>query len=556
MSKIRDDCLPPKEFLPEYATPPEYADLPDKLNLTEEILDKHVKEGRGDNIAIKFMDKSWTYKQVYESVNKLGNSLKELGVEPLDRVALRMTNGPAAIISNFAIMKIGAVPITMSPLWSKDEIAFATNNAEAVGLFSTAPILGEVEKARDDMETVKHIVVAGADAAEMEAKGLLSFEKLVQQGSPELEPEKMSKDDLAVILYTSGTTGPPKGCCHFVGETLIETDLVGKHVWKLGPEDTLGGSAPVSFAAGYGTFALIPFRFGSAVSLIPKFEPQEMLGLVQKHKITVFTGLPTAYRVLLGQPNFGDYDLSSVRMYTTGGDSLTPATFDAWKAKTGHEIYEGLGATEMIHLVTSNSVAPKPNSSSIGWKLPGFDIRVLNEELEQCKPEEIGSLAIKGPTGICYWKPYVDDERLLSNQKSSVRGGWNILGDAVYSDDEGYIFFVSREGDMIKSSGYRIGPAEVEEALVKHPKVADACVIGSPDPVRGENTVAYCVLASGEKESEELRQEVVDSCRDHIAVYKLPRELHFVESLPKTPTGKLLRRIVREWEKERVAKKG
>lgn len=555
MSKIREDCLPPKNLLPEYITPSEYADLPDELNLAEEVLDIHIKEGRGDNPAIKFMDKTLTYKQVYESVNRLGNSLKDLGVESLDRVALRMTNGPAAIIANFALMKIGAVPITMSPLWSKDEIAFAANNAEAVGLFSTAPILGEAVKAREDMETAKHIIVSGGDASELEAQGLLSFEKMVQQGSPELEPVKMKKDDLAVILYTSGTTGPPKGCCHFVGETLIECDLVGKHVWKLIPEDTLGGSAPVSFAAGYGTFALIPFRFGAAVSLIPKFEPQEMMALVKKHNITVFTGLPTAYRVLLGQENFADYDFSSVRMYTTGGDSLTPATFDAWKAKTGHEIYEGLGATEMIHLVTSNSVAPKPNSSSIGWKLPGFDIRVLNEELQECKPHEIGSLAIKGPTGICYWKPYVDNERLLENQKSSVRGGWNILGDAVYSDEEGFIFFVSREGDMIKSSGYRIGPAEVEEALMKHPKVADACVIGSPDPVRGENTVAYCVLAEGLEESEELRQEINESCRDHIAVYKLPRELHFVESLPKTPTGKLLRRIVREWEKERVAKK-
>ncbi|MFQ6672767.1 MAG: acyl-CoA synthetase, partial [Candidatus Tectimicrobiota bacterium] len=475
------------------------------------------------------------------------------GVEPLDRVALRMTNGPAAIIANFAIMKIGAAPITMSPLWSQDEIAFAANNAEAVALFSTAPILGEVDKAREAMEFTQHIIVSGGDAEELEAKGLLSFEKLVEAGSPELEPVQMKKDDLALILYTSGTTGPPKGCCHFVGQTLIETDLVGKHVWKLTPEDTLGGSAPVSFAAGYGTFALIPFRFGSAVSLIPRFEPQEMLGLVAKHSITVFTGLPTAYRVLLGQPNFADFDLSSVRMYTTGGDSLTPATFDAWKAKTGQEVYEGLGATEMIHLVTSNSVAPTPNSASIGWKLPGFDIEVLNEEGEVCAPHEIGSLAIKGPTGICYWKPYVDDERLLDNQKSAVRGGWNILGDAVYRDEEGYIFFVSREGDMIKSSGYRIGPAEVEEALMKHSAVADACVIGSPDPVRGENTVAYCVSAEGSEESTELKQEIIESCRDHIAVYKLPRELHFVDSLPKTPTGKLLRRIVREWDKERTA---
>lgn len=550
MGEIPKDYIVDKDLWPDLVTPPGYEDLPDELNLAEELLDKNIKEGRGDNVAILFQDKKITYRQVYEDVNRLANGLIELGFEKYDRVGIRTANIPQAVVANFAIMKIGAIPVPMSPLWSKFEIAYALNNAEAKAIIVFAGLLEEVEKAKPELESIEHIIVIGGDPEEIKKKGYVSYEELLKKGKPEFEPVKIKKTDPAVILYTSGTTGPPKGCVHFAQGVLIEADLVAKHVWKLKPGEVLGGSAPVSFAAGYGTFAIIPWIAGATISLLPKFTPEAMLKTIEDHKINVLTGLPTAYRVLLKE-DFSKYDLSSIRMYTTGGESLGAETFKAWEEKTGMPIYEGLGMTEAVHLVTSNVTAPEPKPGSIGKPLPGFEIKIFDPDTgEECKPGEIGTMGVKGPTGTVYWKPHADNNRLLKKQKEGVKEGYNIAGDMVYQDEEGYIYFVSRDDDMIKSSGYRIGPEEIEEALKKHPAVKDAGVIGVPDPVRGQNTKAVLVLNEGYEPSKELEEELKTFLRDYVAVYKLPRLFGYVDELPRTPTGKLIRRFIRDWEKE------
>lgn len=546
MKSIPESYFPPKDLWPDYIVSKENDVFPDKVNLASELLDRNLQRGLGDYPAILFQDRKVTYKELAERVNRLGNSLVKLGIEPLDRVAIRFVNVPDAIVANFAIMKIGAIPVPMSPLWSKHEISYCGNNAEITALIVSAALMEEVNKAKPDMKSCRAIIVAGGNRDEALAAGGLLLEDLIKDGDVDLDPVMMNKRDVGVILYTSGTTGAPKGCIHFIEELLVESDIVGRHVWNMQPGDVLGGSAPVTFAAGYGTFAVIPFRFGAAVSLLPKFVAEDMLGLVAKHRITVFTGLPTAYRKLLTVADFGKYDLSSVKVYTTGGDSLGPDTFNAWLEKTGKPIFEGLGATEMVHLVTSNTVAPAPNSRSIGLPLPGFEVKITSEAGKECAEGEIGILTVRGPTGMLYWRPHEDNGRLLGNQKSKVRDGWNLLGDAVYRDKDGYIYFVSREEDMIKSSGYRIGPAEVEDALTRHKAVAEAAVIGVPDPLLGQMTKAFVVLHEGFKPSDDLKEEIIQSCREHIAVYKLPRALVFLDSLPKTPTGKLIRRMLRD----------
>jgi len=307
----------------------------------------------------------------------------------------------------------------------------------------------------------------------------------------------------------------------------------------------LGGAAPVSFAAGFGTFILLPFEGGAAISLIPKFTPADMMDLIGKHKITVLTGLPTAYRGLMKFPDFKKYDVSSIRLYTSGGDALGAETLEGWKKLTGKPIWEGLGGTEMLHLLTSNTMNAQPVPNSIGKALPGIQVRVVNPEGQDCKPNEVGSMIIKGPSGSLYWKPYEDNEKLLKSQKKGVVNGWNQMGDAVYMNEEGNIFFVSREDDMIKSSGYRIGPAEVEEAIAKHPAVADVGVVGIPDPDKGQITKAFIVLKPGFEGGDALFEELKTFLKEHIAVYKLPRAIDYVDALPRTPTGKLLRRKLR-----------
>ncbi|MDH3568108.1 MAG: acyl-CoA synthetase, partial [Desulfobacteraceae bacterium] len=446
----------------------------DELNLADFLLDRHVREGRGDNPAIKFMDQTVSYAQLQKMVNKFGNSLKDAGVEPQDRVGIRLVNSIQALVAIFAVEKIGAIPVPTSPLWSGEEVAFVANNAEMKFFIVNAPLMPPVEQAKPNFKFGTQVITIGGNADEVKAAGNMVYEEMLEAGSAELEATMLKGDDIGIMLYTSGTTGMPKGCVHFVKPIVIETKLVNKHVYKMKPGDCLGGAAPVSFAAGFGTFTLMPFEGGAAISLIPKFTPPDMLDLIQKHKITILTGLPTGYRALMKFPKFKDYDTSSIRLYTSGGDALGSETLSAWQKLTGLPIWEGLGGTEMLHLVTSNTMNPEPMPDSIGKALPGVEVRVVDPEWNDCEPDQVGSMVLKGPSGSLYWKPYEDNEKLIRSQKKGVVDGWNQMGDAVYMKADGNIFFVSREDDMIKSSGYRIGPAEVEEAIEKHPAVAEA----------------------------------------------------------------------------------
>jgi len=545
MGRIPENYLPPKELWPEYVTPEEFADTPMELNLADFLLDRHVREGRGDHTAIKFMDKTFSFAQLQTMVNRFGNALKEAGVEPRDRVGIRLVNSPQAVTAIFAIEKIGAVPVPTSPLWSAEEIAFVANDAEMRYFVVNAPLMEAVQKAKPEFKHGTQVIVIGGDPEQVKAGGNRVYEEMIEAGGPDLEAEMLKADDIGIMLYTSGTTGMPKGCVHFVRPAVIEARLVNRYVYRLKPGDVLGGAAPVSFAAGFGTFTLLPFEGGAAISLIPKFSPPDMMELIPKHRITVLTGLPTAYRALMKFPPFKDYDIGSVRLFTSGGDALGAETLQGWKDLTGQPVWEGLGGTEMLHLLTSNTMNDEPVPNSIGKALPGVRIRVVDSEGKDCKPGEVGSMIIKGPSGTLYWKPYENDEKLLRSQKKGVVDGWNQMGDAVYMNEDGNIFFVSREDDMIKSSGYRIGPAEVEEAIAKHPGVADVGVIGVPDPEKGQITKAFVVLKPGQQPGEEFFEGLKEFLKEHIAIYKLPRAIEYVDALPRTPTGKLLRRKLR-----------
>jgi len=547
MGKIPADYLPPKELWAQYTAPEEFKKyFSGQWNIAEEFLDRHVKEGRGDQSAILYGDQKISFKELLAMANKFANVLTKLGVEPQDRVGIRLTNTPEAIAINFGIEKCGAIPVPVSPLWAKEEIAFVLNNAEFKAFAVSFPLMAGVEAGAKEFEFPTKIVVVGGNPEEVEAKGYVSFAKAMAGVSDQFSNVKMNPEDIGVILFTSGTTGQPKGCVHFVKEVLVESALVNKFVYKMGPGDVLGGSAPVSFAAGYGTFCLIPFAGGASISLLPKFTPDEMLSTIQKHKITVITGLPTAYRRLLEMPNFNDYDLSSVRMYTTGGDALTGKTLAMWQAKTGKPIWEGLGGTEMMHLCTSNTMSEVPVPDSIGRALPGFEIKVVREDGTTAGPGEPGSMLIKGPVATLYWKPYVQDNKLLNTMKKGIKDGYNMMGDAVIMDKDGFMFFQAREDDMIKSSGFRLAPTEIEDAMLRHPAVRDDAVVGIPDEIMGQKVVAMVELEPGHAVSQELANDIIKSTTDLLAIYKLPREVVFLPAIPRTPTGKIIKKDLRK----------
>jgi 2-aminobenzoate-CoA ligase len=550
VSKIPAEYLPPKEYQPERIyTLKEFESYPDPLNSTEELLDKQVAAGRGDSRAVLIADRVLTYKQLLGASNKIGNALKKLGIEEEDRVMLRSPNVPPALFTNFGVLKIGAVMVPTSPMFSPNEIAHVANNAEAKVIVVAAAFLEGVIKARPNFAAVKHVVVFGGQPEEVKAQGFLSYEQLVENESPALAPVRRPRTAVSVLLYTSGTTGMPKGTVHYMEEALIVPDTFGKYGWKVQADDIICGPAPISLAAGYSTVATIPFRFGAAASLIPKFTPDGMFEQIQNHKVTILSALPTAYRKMLEVEGAEKkYDLSSLRVLTGGGESLTAKTYFDWKARFNQEIYEGLGTTEMMYVFVSSVVTRKVKPGAIGTAVPGYEIQVVTEEGKVAKPGELGKLFARGPTGPLYWRPLEEGGGLLAKQKSMVREGWGLVGDFVTMDEEGYISFVSRQEDLIKSSGYRIGPEEIEDALLEHAAVADAGVIGVPDPIRGQNVKAFIILKPGHAPSEELKQKILDSCREHIAIYKLPRIVEFVTELPRTPQGKLLRRLLRDKE--------
>ncbi|OLE57613.1 MAG: hypothetical protein AUG13_03090 [Chloroflexi bacterium 13_1_20CM_2_59_7] len=516
------DYLPPRELWPKRLyTLPEFATYAARFNPTEELLGKAVAAGQGERTAVLFEDQRLTYNQLLTQANKFANALRELGVQEGDRLILRTPNIPPTLVANFAILKLGAVCTPTSPLFSRTEIAHVANDAEAVAIIVSSALLGEVEAARDGLQTVKHIIVVGGDAAEVKAKGFLPYGELLQSGEASLDPVLRQREDV-------------------VEEMLIVPDSFGKYGWRVTENDVIGGSAPLAFGAGYSSYATIPFRFGAAASLIAKFEPEKMFDTIQKHRVSILTLAPTAYRKMLQVPEAEKkYDLSSLRVCTGGGESLTAPTYHAWKEKFGREIFEGLGTTEMMYVFASNVVSRKAKAGSFGQAVPGYELKVFDEEGKEAKAGNIGHFVACGPTGTIYWR---DPDK---QRHAITPDGWNRAGDYVSVDEDGYFWFVSREDDIIKSSGYRIGPEEIEVTLATHPAVADVGVIGVHDEVRGQIAKAFVVLKPGESLSPE---DLIAFCRGKIATYKLPREIVMVNELPRTPTGKLLRRVLKQKE--------
>jgi 2-aminobenzoate-CoA ligase len=547
MGKIPESYLPPPELRPKRSyTLDEFKNIPQKFNSTEVLLDQTAAKF-GDKVAIYFDDQRITYKQLQASVNRVANGLKKLGIGEGDRVFLRMPNIPAAIVCNFAIIKIGAVSLPTSVLFARTEIAHVANLSEAKVMIVAQAMLGEVEAAKADLKTVEKIVVVappGSNEDEIRTKGYVPYADLMKNPD-QCEAVKRDRMDVSVLLFTSGTTGLPKGTAHFMEESLIVADGFGKYCWEVSDKDVIGGPAPIAMAAGYSTVAVIPFRYGGAVSLIPRFDPVAMAKNIQNHKITIMSALPTAYRKMLVEIDPKDYDFSSLRFCTGGGEALTAKTYLDWKEKFGLEIYEGLGTTEMMFVFISAAVTKKVKPGWIGSACPGYVVKVVNEEFQDVKPGEVGKMVVQGPTGTIYWK---DNDK----QKSAVRDGWCLAGDVVTMDELGNVQFLSREDDLIKSSGYRIGPEEIEEALVMHASVADAGVVGIPDPVMGQKTKAFVVLKSGTAPSDDLKKELIEHCKGKIAVYKLPRDIEFVDAMPRTAVGKLLRRMLRQREIEKT----
>jgi 2-aminobenzoate-CoA ligase len=492
MDTFARDRLPPPEAWPQLAPMP----YPARLNAAVELLAGH------DGPAVRG-DATWSYDELDERSSAIAGAL---AIEPGTRVLLHSANTPDAIAAWLGILKAGGIVVATMPLLRAGEIAKVIDKARVTHAITEARLAEEVVRAGEvELHTFGELPATGA-----------------------FDPVGTAADDVAIIAFTSGTTGAPKGCAHFHRDLLATCDTFAREILDPQPGDVFSGTPPLAFTFGLGGHVLFPLRFGASTAPVAQPGPDAMAEAIARHGITSLFTAPTAYRALLETEG----DLRSLHTCVSAGEPLAAGVSDAWLAKTGVRIVDGIGSTEMLHIFIA-SPASETRPGSVGRPVPGYEARIVDAHMNTLPPGEIGRLAVRGPTGC----RYLDDPR----QASYVVDGWNLTGDAFSIDADGYFWFQARTDDMIISAGYNISGFEVEAALLEHPAVAECAVVAAPDERRGHVVKAF-VVARGDVTARELQDHV----KALIAPYKYPRLVEFLDALPRTPTGKVQRTVLRE----------
>ncbi|CAN7295657.1 benzoate-CoA ligase family protein [Bosea sp. LjRoot9] len=524
------DNLPPRESWPDLRLTEAGLTYPERLNVVTELLDRHISEGRGGRTAIIAGDLHWSYADLAEQVNRIANVLtRDLGMVAGNRVLLRAANTPMMVASYFAVLKAGGVVVATMPMLRVGELVYPIRKAKISLALCDHRLLADLEAAQAQAPELTRIVSWGDEAAG-------SLDTLMRQpGYESFTAADTASDDVCLIGFTSGTTGEPKGTMHFQRDILAICDCYGARVLKASPEDRFIGSPPLAFTFGLGGLVLFPMRIGAAMILPEKAGPPDLIDAIERHKASVVFTAPTAYRAMLDR--LEGRDISSLRICVSAGEALPKPTFEAWAAKTGLPLMDGIGATEMLHIFIG-APREKIRPGATGLPVPGYEAKIVDEAGVECPDGTPGRLAVRGPTGC----RYLADAR----QARYVLDGWNITGDTYLRDADGYFWYQARSDDMIISAGYNIAGPEVEICLLTHPAVAECGVVGAPCPDRGQIVKAYVVLREGFLGDANLVKELQDHVKAHIAPYKYPRAVAFVTALPKTPTGKLQRFALRE----------
>jgi 2-aminobenzoate-CoA ligase len=547
MSKtsIPENYLPPREFMPRnIRTLPELK-YSQPLNLTETLLDQSLR-AYGDRIAIYYEAERITYREVQARVNRFANALRQLGVGKGDRVALRSFNIPEYVVWNFACWRIGAVPVLVSHVNRAAELAFKINDSEAMAICVHVDNYPDLAKVRNDCPHLKHVIAYGGHG---HIAGTLSYEDLVRGQDEATVSEEMRLEDIARIIYSSGTTGKPKGILSTVEGMLSGCDIAGRHVLKFTDTDVLGGHPSFSFAFGAG-FLRMPWRFGMAISIIPAFEPKRQLELVGEHGITILLAVPTAFRMMLETAR-GDESLRlpSVRICQSAGEPLPSSTFIDWRNRFGTTIINSLGSGELDYWLSTFEGMPEEKLGSAGVSVPGCENIIVDDHLNPVPAGTPGELLVRGPIGQMYWRR-PDAQMKGVCPPDSKYAGWSRPGLYCMQDEDGYFWLKSRLDDMIVTAGYKIPGGEVEAALNNHPSVLESAVVGVSDQERGSVIKAFVVLKEGIRPSDELARELQDFVKQEIEPYKYPRLIQFVagDVLPRTATGKIQRSELRNWK--------
>ena len=524
------DNLPPADLWPEIRL--DGFDYPDFINAGVELTDRLVEQGLGDHVALIGNGRQRTYKELTDWTNRIAHALVEdYGVKPGNRILIRSANNPAMVACWLAATKAGAVVVNTMPMLRAGELAKIVEKAEISLALCDTRLMDELVACAKESNYLKKVI--GFDGT---ANHDAELDRVALSKPVRFEAVKTGRDDVALLGFTSGTTGVPKATMHFHRDILIIADGYAREVLGVTPDDIFVGSPPLAFTFGLGGLAVFPLRFGAAAALLETASPPNLIEIIQKYRATVCFTAPTAYRVMLKAMEEGA-DLSSLRAAVSAGETLPAPVYEEWMAKTGKPMLDGIGATEMLHIFISNRFGDS-HPACTGKPVTGYEARIVDEAGNEQKRGDVGRLAVRGPTGC----RYLGDHR----QTGYVQNGWNITGDAFWQDEDGYFHFAARNDDMIVSAGYNIAGPEVEAALLSHDDVLECGVIGAADEERGQIVEAHVVLAAGVEPDAATVKRLQDHVKAVIAPYKYPRRIIFTDALPKTQTGKIQRFRLRE----------
>lgn len=523
------DNLPPAALQPEYLFELPELQFPAQLNCATELLDSHVAQGRGGRTCLRAPGLAWTYADLQDKANRIANVLvRDMGLVPGNRVLLRAPNNPMLVACWFAVMKAGGIAVATMPLLRAKELKAIVDIGQVTHALCDASLAQEMELTTGQcpgLTQVRYFNAQGADSLEAAMAG----------ASGQFTNVDTASDDTCLLGFTSGTTGVPKATMHFHRDVMAICKCWPQYILQPHQDDVFIGSPPLAFTFGLGGLVLFPMSVGASTVLLEKASPPQLVDGIKEFGATVLFTAPTSYRVMSERGD--ELRETPLRKCVSAGESLPAPTRALWKDKTGIELIDGIGSTEMLHIFISHTEA-EACPGATGKPVPGYRAKVIDDEGRDAPPGTIGKLAVKGPTGC----RYLADPR----QRDYVKDGWNVTGDAYLMDEKGYFFYQARTDDMIISAGYNIAAPEVESVLLQHPAVSDCAVVGAPDPERGSIVKAFIILKPGHEKGEAMVKALQDFVKQTVAPYKYPRAVEFVDAFPRTATGKIQRFVLKQ----------
>ncbi|MGG6440515.1 benzoate-CoA ligase family protein [Saccharococcus caldoxylosilyticus] len=510
-------------------------------NAADLFIDENVNRGLGEKVAIYYRDQLIRYQDLQEKVNQAGNMLRELGYKMEDRIIMVCHDTPEFIYAFFGAIKIGAVPIPVNTMMQPSDYEYFLNNSRAKGLIIHEDLWANIQHLKDRFLFLEHIIVINESVNKL-PDGTIDFYRLLNRASKMLETAPTNRDDAAFWLFSSGSTGAPKGIIHLQHDMEYALNTYAKQVLFITEEDRCLSASKLYFAYGLGGGMYFPLGVGASTVLVKERpSPETMFQAIETYKPTIFFGVPTLYGAMIDYAlkTGKRFDLSSLRVCVSAGEALPPAFYRKWKELYNVDILDGIGSTEALHIFISNRIGDVKEGSS-GKVVPGFDVKIIDNQGTELPPNEVGDLVVRGDCiAHGYWN-------LHEQNKKKFVGEWLHIGDKYYKDEEGYYWYCGRSDDMLKVGGIWVSPIEIENCLLQHDDVLEVAVVGAENEKNLVIPKAFVVLKDGIEGSKEKEEELKNFAKQHLAHYKYPRIIEFIDELPKTATGKIQRFKLRE----------